>query len=334
MRKWKKSFRKLPSNLEVEIDRIESSNIKVLAGKIVSLEEIEDGTYSHLNLNSDNMLVGQAWEILPNPSIGIRSKRNIEGWEIVRKDLPKFTKYFYHDIAIYGDASRNGTTTAAIPREVYERDDFPPYFFHIGISIQEQRQDGSLGVVFSVDEIFSKESQTFDEDLLFAINLLQENTGVSGVVEAENPEYVFSRSIDWSVFPPGNMDEVRLALCEGRTGISQDTVSERLSLFEQFRPIEYLRGLGGNDHYIGAKYADDLVVFENLKYGNALYALYENWEELSRKPRNELLKLQSSQYDRIIHTQGWETRFVVLMQKQLEERGTRVNIGRNRRRRY
>ena len=47
-----------------------------------------------------------------------------------------------------------------------------------------------------------------------------------------------------------------------------------LELFEQFQPIEYLKGLGGNDHYIGAKYADDLVVFENMRHGNALYVLY------------------------------------------------------------
>ncbi|WP_205756251.1 hypothetical protein, partial [Labrenzia sp. 011] len=112
-----------------------------------------------------------------------------------------------------------------------------------------------------------------------------------------------------------------------------DTVSERLALFEQFNPSQYLRGLGGNDHYIGAKYADDLVAIENLKYGNALYVLYDDWEELSKRPRSELLKLRTSKFDRLVHVQGWETRFAVLMQTELEARGVRIRVGRNMRRR-
>ena len=55
--------------------------------------------------------------------------------------------------------------------------------------------------------------------------------------------------------------------------------------------------------------------------------------ELSQRPRNELLKDKSSQFDRIIHTEGWETRFAVLMQNELQQRGIRVNIGRQARRR-
>ncbi|MEP3047742.1 MAG: hypothetical protein ABJL55_18365 [Roseibium sp.] len=194
MANWKKSFRALPPQLKAELERIETPNVKILSGKLITQEDVQDGLYSHLNLNADNLVVGNSWEILPPPTIGTRSKRNVEGWVVVRKDLPKFRKYFYHDIAIYGDAARNGTTTVAIPREVYERDEFPPYLFHIQISIQEQTRDGSYGVVFSIDEVFLKEAPDFDNDLLFAVNLLQENTGVSGVVAAVNPEYVFCPS--------------------------------------------------------------------------------------------------------------------------------------------
>jgi hypothetical protein len=87
--------------------------------------------------------------------------------------------------------------------------------------------------------------------------------------------------------------------------------------------------MGGNDQYIGAKFADDLVAFENLRYGNALYVLYENWGELSRRPRSELLKLPQSSLDRIVHSAGWEQKFAVLMQRELQDRGMRVRIGRH-----
>ena len=119
----------------------------------------------------------------------------------------------------------------------------------------------------------------------------------------------------------------------GRNPPDLAMITERLELFEQFQPIEYLKGLGGNDHYIGAKYADDLVVFENMRHGNALYVLYDDWATLSQKPRSEILKLPTSKFDRIIHTEGWANRFAVLMQHELQARGTRIRIGRHQRRR-
>lgn len=329
MARWKKGFRKLPSRIASELRELESQSVKVLAGKLISKGEVGEGVYEHLNLTLDKLKTGNSWELVPPEASGLTSKRNSNGWEIIRKDLPKYKKYFYQDIPIYGDAARNGWTTAAIPREVYERDEYPAYLFHIEVSVQERTQDDRFGVVFSIDEVFSTGATSFDSDLLFAINLLQENTGVSGVVAAEKPDFVFTSELNWELFPPGDLETVVTALCKGRRSVSPDVVRERLELFEQFQPSEYLRGLGGNDHYIGAKYADDLVVFENLKYGNALYVLYENWLELSKRPRSELLKLKGSQFDRIIHTKGWETKFAVLMQTQLKERGVRIRIGRH-----
>jgi hypothetical protein len=50
-------------------------------------------------------------------------------------------------------------------------------------------------------------------------------------------------------------------------------------------------------------------VFENLKYGNALYVLYEDWDEVSRRSRLDLLRDHDASFDRIIHTEDWEDRF-------------------------
>lgn len=330
---WKKSFRSLPPQISADLASLNAENVTVLAGKLIDQQDVESGLYAHLDLTLDNLEVGNSWEIVPAPNVGIRSKKNTKGWTDIRKDLPKFTKHFYHDIQNFGDGARYGWSTVAIPREIYERDEYPPYHFHIKVNIQEQTSNGKFGVVFSVDEVFLTDSNGFDEDFLFAVNLLQENTGVSGVVAAANPEFVFSSDLNWELFPPGDLNAVTTALSTGRRAIPVDVVRERLELFEQFQPTEYLRGLGGNDHYIGAKYADDLVVFENLKYGNALYALYQGWEELSQQPRSDLLKLKSSQFDRIIHNQGWENCFAVLMQTELQKRGIRIQIGRNMRRR-
>jgi hypothetical protein len=333
MGKWRKSYRAIPALVKTMLSSFDEDNVKVLAGKLVSTDEVESGLYAHIGLTKQSLSVGNSWDVLPSVNAGTRSKRNLEGWVVVRKDLPKYVKYFYRDIPNFGDAARNGWSTVAIPKEVYERDQVPPYMFSISVNVQEIGADGKYGIVFSIDETFLKTSNSFEEDLLFALNLLQENTGVSGVVETSNPQFVFTSELDWSLFPPGNLEEVVKSLPKAGVGVDKDVVVERLQLLEQFQPTEYILGLGGNSFYVGAKFADDLVVFENMKYGNALYVLYENWKELSQKPRNELLKLKSSQFDRLVHTQGWENRFAVLMQSELQKRGLRIRIGRNMRRR-
>ena len=330
MNSWKKSFRKIPSIIDADLNKIVSQNIQVLVGKKISRDSVQAGTYEHIGMSEDRLKVGNAWGLIPDKTVGTSSSRNSEGWETIRKDLPKYTKYFYQDIPIYGDGARNGWTTAAIPREVYHRDLNPPYLLQINVLVQEAIDKDTFGLVFSIDQVFDRNSASFESDLLFAVNLLQENTGVSGVVNAENPEYVFTTPLDWSFFPPGEIGKVAdLWIGDKKSVVPRDTVLERLTLFEQFKPTEYLRGMGGNDHYIGAKFSDNLVVFENLRYGNALYVLYSDWEELSRRPRTELLKLPSSHFDRIVHSLGWEQRFAVLMQQELQNRGIRIRIGRH-----
>ncbi|MEC9345598.1 MAG: hypothetical protein VYB54_05180 [Pseudomonadota bacterium] len=329
---WKKSFRKLPRKVLSDLVKIESNKISVIASKIVNSNEVDSGVYAHIGLNKESCVVGGAWEILPSKDVGPNSKKNCEGWYEVRKDLPKHTKYFYQDIQNYGDGARFGWSTVAIPKEIYERDEYPPYAFHVQIRVKRVIR-GLFEIIFSVDEIFDKDDANFDRDILFGLNLLQENTGVSGVAASGATEIVPQKYLDWAFFPPENLEELKAALLSGRPHLSIDVVTDRLELFRDFSPRRYLKGMGGNDLYVGAQYADDLVVFENMKYGNALYVLYGKWEELSKKSRSELLVMKSSEFDRIVHTEGWKNRFAVLMQEEFKKRKINVKIGRPGRRR-
>lgn len=63
----------------------------------------------------------------------------------------------------------------------------------------------------------------------------------------------------------------------------------------------------GSSAYFGAQFADDVVVFENINFGNAAYVLYEGWKEMSKLSRTELLRDENS-FDRIVHSKGWEKR--------------------------
>ena len=100
-------------------------------------------------------------------------------------------------------------------------------------------------------------------------------------------------------------------------------VRDRVRFFNKFNPAAYIRGQGGFGSYFGAQFADDLVVFENLRYGNAVYVLYENWDEASQRSRIDLLRDHDAKFDRIIHNDNWEERLAVLLQAKLESRGLR-----------
>jgi hypothetical protein len=73
-------------------------------------------------------------------------------------------------------------------------------------------------------------------------------------------------------------------------------------------PIAFINGTNGFDRYFGAKFSDRLVVFENVSYGNAVYAMNESWPVLSQLPRIELLKQRPDGFTRIVHAHNWEGR--------------------------
>ena len=51
---------------------------------------------------------------------------------------------------------------------------------------------------------------------------------------------------------------------------------------------------------------ENIVAFENIDYGNALYILFDNWQEISQMSRIDILKRHEKDYIRIIHKDGWE----------------------------
>lgn len=105
------------------------------------------------------------------------------------------------------------------------------------------------------------------------------------------------------------------------TGKLGHVVADRVALFEKLGPTKYLKGTGGLNSYVGAQFANDLVVFENVRYGNALYVLYDDWEDISQRSRLALLKGTDERFDRFAHTEGWEGRFLKLLKTKKKEWG-------------
>ena len=61
-----------------------------------------------------------------------------------------------------------------------------------------------------------------------------------------------------------------------------------------------------NRRYFGAKFKDNLVVFENIEYGNAIYILFDNWMEISKMSRIEILQRKEKDFIRLPNRKNWE----------------------------
>ena len=87
----------------------------------------------------------------------------------------------------------------------------------------------------------------------------------------------------------------------------KEKLLDRYTFLEKLNPVAYISGTSGFQRYFGARFADNLVAFENLEYGNAIYVMFDDWEELSKLTRLELLKnRRGAGFERIVHRSGWK----------------------------
>ncbi|MBC2663490.1 hypothetical protein H7F50_17250 [Novosphingobium flavum] len=326
---WKSNYRQIPSFVQIALSEIDGDLIAVSASKKINRREVEAGQYAHVGLSADGSAIIANGPTQPHADAGKWSARNAYGWDRKREDWPMVQKTWTFESPNFGDGARNGWTMRSWSKDVYQHQIFEPQGMTIEASVLEDKGGEQVVVKFALTPILSRGMAEFDLMLLWALNVLQENTGVTGVFasDATREEYISTITLDWQIFPPGTADEVVLRLL----GTAHPTnipdfekhVRERVLLFENFEPKAYIRGQGGFGSYFGAQFADDLVVFENLKYGNAVYLLYQNWDEASQRSRLDLLRDQDAHFDRVVHTDGWQDRLTSLLHDKLFERGLR-----------
>ena len=326
--RWKRNYRKVPPHVLNALEEVEGDLIVIAATKRIARADIERGEYAHIGLRAADGAIIIDGPVMPRADAGKWSERNAHGWDRKRTDWPMVTKTYVFETPNFGDAGTYGTHMHTWDREVYQHQVFEPQ----GMLIQpEVLQDGGgdyVAIKFTLTPYLERAESEFDLMLLWSINVLQENTGVTGVfaADATRDDYIATITLDWQIFPPGTIDEVieRLAQqpVDPRNAPDFDKhVRDRVRLFERLNPTAYIRGQGGFGSYFGAQFADDLVVFENLKYGNAVYVLYEDWPIISQRSRLELLRDRDAHFDRIIHSDDWRDRLLALIQKGLDERG-------------
>jgi hypothetical protein len=321
----KKNIRTIPQNIRTKIHSLGRKEITAGCAKQFSAEEIRRGALVHLDitLSEDGLHIPE--RILPPASCGKYSARNLVGHIVVRKDLPKEIRTHPVEAPNWGD-SNNGTHTVWLPNNAYPRDFYPPRELELVLHCPDTNAARSAFIIAAhVDEVLSQTGANFDKNLFEDLNLLQENLGTCGVELATSSieEYSRTLNVSWEILPPGSRDEAIDRLFRGRnpTKHDYDVANERFDFFERLKNKSIVIGSSGFRRYFGALLEDNLVVFENLDYGNAVYLLYENWHQLSQQSRLDLLAGRlGNQFDRVIHRTGWQTRVLLMVMARREGR--------------
>lgn len=311
----KKNIRKIPKRVLAHLDSIESPDVVAGCSLLVGTDDLSSGKYSHLGVSLDNNgnIVAPSEPIMPPGTAGKYSDRNVNGYIVKREDLPKVNRYTHSvETPNWGDAATYGTHTIDFYRDVYQREHYAPTQFGIKVLSNDPVKNGKVLLAFEVDHVLNKKSDTFLSDLLYDLNLLQESLGTTGVQpsDATWEDYQKTLSVDWEILPPGTKLEVIKEKLAGRVMQSagnKDVTGDRYKFFQSLKPQNIVLGMSGKLRYFGALLSDNLVVFENIEYGNAIYIMYENWNTLSQKSRTELLTGEyGDSFDRVIHTSDWK----------------------------
>lgn len=320
----KKNFRKIPEYISAKIDFIAENELMIIAVSSFSKKDLEENALSKLGVKFEGEALNIPQTQFPASTNGKYSKKNREGYTIIRKDLPKISKIIDCGTRYPFGNTELSSYNLSYERMVYQREFIPPRNLNISIELLDIFESKYIFKV-GVNMFLSKETTNFENELLYGLNLLQENFGKVDIysVNATRQEFLKTQNVAWELFPNGERDENLEKILSGVSRLTEQdkqNIKDKYDFLVELNPESIIIGSGGMARYFGAKFANNLVVFENLDYGHAIYVMYEDWEILSRLSRTELLSLDNKNFDRIKHTENWKTKVLQLVSRKLKNR--------------
>lgn len=307
MMKWKKNFLKIPKEAQEKISKMKGNYFKVVCIKSIPKIDIVNKFYEHISIRYENGNLLYDEKILPSIYNGIYSKYNHVGRTIPRDDLPKVIKYYSFDRPNFGDYSK-GTHEVSYSKEVKQKEIWLPELISIKVKLLEEADN--LIFKFEVDDIIDRSIQGYIKSAMFNINLLQENCGAYDIHEVDITDDELRRTlyVDWELLPPGSKEiEHFISGMEKNVSREQyDMIKDRYGFIESLNPIEIIKGTNKFSEYFGARFNDNLVILENIYYGNAIYIFHDDWDVLSKLSRTELLRMKTNKLTRIVHSRDWK----------------------------
>lgn len=302
------AYRSIPQRVRSRITECSSDTVHIGNVRAYTPAEIASGALAHLNIGWAESGPTFESQILPAATRGRWSKWNREGKVVVRRDLPKVWKSWGWESPNFGDWSK-GSHSVSFTREVYERE--LRYGQGIPLNIEVHgNDDGTFMVGVKADVVFDRTGLN-EQILLLACSLIRENTnGHAEVISTDltTEQWLQDQRVHWEFLPPGSGTFAGVA---SRFQVRTDDpryqeLKERFEIVQSMGTPAIIAGNSGFSRYVGFMFRDDLVVLENLAYGNAIYVLYADWQAVSRRSRIDLLADSAANYDRIVHAGRWK----------------------------
>ncbi|MBA1160323.1 hypothetical protein H0A35_04745 [Bacillus licheniformis] len=259
------------------------------------------------NIGFPSLEEGQA--MFP-PIVGRFTRFNMEGKEIVRRDLPKETIY----ISMYSTRKefrgRNQTEDVTdfvdIPRKVFKKEIIPGTGFEI--VLEKKDDDLYLLINESFDKEEDKEKATIGANIILELvgycEILNENLEAhyqSQQLKRYNWVFLESKGLPWE-----ERKKRFEQIIETTKKSKQMVLWERFETISDYEPEFEAIGQNGFSGYVVFGFENKgLYVFENAKLGNATYIVKGDWESVSKMSKTEIIKNKLHEF-RLIHRNDWK----------------------------
>lgn len=238
-------------------------------------------------------------KILPR-AIGPVSRFNSEGEDILLKNLPKERYYReacikdWHGYYHYVD----------IPDKRYQRK-------HIDAPLAEVSLVDINGDKYVISDLLNNIVSEKDA-IKHVINLFLELFGrctILGKNKAPLVESVPVKRANWQILPEGAIVWETVSKAAGRIADERELVGQmqkhRFNTIIKYHPDELYYGTGGFHGYLVFVFKQkNIVIMENMIYGNATYVFNDDWKELSKLSKAEIIQNNLHQ-SRLVHSAKW-----------------------------
>lgn len=245
------------------------------------------------------------------------AEKNAEVYCTINRALPKekYTQTIYWTRREW--AGRNETREVSdfvdIPRERYHRDWHLPYSVCFTYVKDEQSYIISDGIIYNKDNI---------NKLINTVNMVLDFFGECTIEFECLPTKIKKRRLDWEILPKGKhpWKSVRKGI-EELSHKCKETQKEMMlrncESIVKMGPEFVAYGRAGFSGYAVFGFPDkNLYILESVFPNNATYIFDNNWEELSKLTKAEILS-EGLQTKRIIHTADWPQKFKKVMEETL-----------------
>lgn len=257
------------------------------------------------NIGFSSVEIGDS--VLPK-IIGSATRYNAEGRYELLRNLPKEEYCVDRDFTFLAYGKHEMTKTVTFTYHRYQRK-------LISAPAQE------LSIILDKDEnkILSSDLITYSEDtkplIKHIINMFLEIFGECQLVDKDLISRIRTpiRKLNWTLLPKGTMSKEKLEETLSKiTNMGSNTTAReiysRINYINSFKPDFFATGNGGFNEYIVLGFEEKkLFVLENRKPRNATYIFTENWEEITRLTKADILR-EGHQEHRLLHNSNWKER--------------------------